>query len=122
MPKSAKKKKNKVSYKQYFVHYLFCLLVILLLVLTGVNIDKFLSNQKVLGTKIDTTTIQNEKSYWQKIVSDNPTYLDGYLELAKVEVQLGNTQEAQNYINQALQINPNSQRIPEIKKLLNIQN
>lgn len=120
MPKSAKKKKNKVNYKEYFIHYFFCLLVILLLVLTGVNIDKFLNNQKVLGTSVDTTSIQEEKLYWQKIVSDNPTYIDGYLELAKVEVQLGNIQEAQNFINQALQINPNSQRIPEVKKQLGL--
>lgn len=123
MPSAKKKKqkrKAKVSYRKYFVHYLYCLAIIILLTITGINIDKYLNQEKVLGTSVDTTPLQNEKKYWENILKDTPTYIDGYLQIAKVEVELGNKNEALNMIQKALILDPNSIRITEVQKNLGL--
>ncbi len=125
MPKSAKKKdktkqKAKVSYLKNFLHYIYCLTIIALLILTSINIESFISKQKVLGATIDTTPLQNEKSYWQNMIATNPSYIDGYLEVAKVDVELGNKIEAQSFINKALILDPNSSKIPEVETVLGL--
>lgn len=116
MPKVAKKK----NFKPYFLHYTYCLLTILLLILISININKAIATQKVLGASINASPLQNEKSYWEKMVSDNPTYIDGYLELAKVDVELGNTSEATSYIEKALSLDPNSSKITSVQKALGL--
>ncbi|SRR5260221_781014 len=120
MPKSAKKEKAKVNFKQHLIHYAYCLLIIILLIVTSININRFLQSRKVLGTSIDVSPLQNEKIYWQGIVEKNPTYVDGYLELAKVDVELGNKNEAINSIEKALTLNPNSAKITEVQKQLGL--
>jgi len=120
VPKSAKNKKVKVNFKPYFIHYFYCLAAITLLILTFVNINKFFESKKVLGTSVDTTPLQNEKVYWQSLVNKNPTYIDGYLELAKIDVELGDKNEATNFIIKALTLSPNSTKITEVQKQLGL--
>ena len=117
MPKPAKKK---ISYNHYFVHYAYCLGIIALLILTSVNINKFFESQKVLGVSVDVSPLRNEKTYWENIVSQNPSYTDGYLELAKVSVELGDKNEAITYITKALILNPNSEKITSVQKALGL--
>ncbi|CAN5295534.1 hypothetical protein BH10PAT1_BH10PAT1_7850 [soil metagenome] len=118
--KKSKSKPKKESYKKYFIHYTYCLAIIALLSITTLNINKYLDSQKVLGTSIDVTPLQNERLYWQTLVSQNPTYIDGYLELAKVNVELSNKVEAEIYINKALSLDPNSLKIIEVKNKLGL--
>ena len=118
--KVKKQKTKKVNSKELTLHYFYCLSIILLLILTSVNINKFLSQQQVLGTQIDTTDIQNEKLYWKKMTQDNPTYIDGYLQLAKVAVELQDRTLAQTYITKALTLDPNSIKILEVKHQLGL--
>lgn len=123
MPKPAKKNKNqksKFNYKNSFLHYLYCLAIIILLLVAGLNIDKFFSNQKVLGEKTDITPLLDEKAYWQDLVDKNPTYIDGYLQLAKVDIEAGNRNEALEFIKTALQLDPNSTKIPQVQKELGL--
>ncbi|QQG47665.1 MAG: hypothetical protein HY044_01085 [Candidatus Woesebacteria bacterium] len=96
----------------------------ILLSLTFLNIASYLSlsgafnTQKVLGASIEQPIpeprLTEELNFWKKIVSENPTYIDGYLKLAILEKQIGNTGESNNYINQAFKIDPNSLKIREI--------
>lgn len=86
-----------------------------LLIITSININKFINNQKVLGASIDVSPLQNEKAYWQNIITKNPSYLDGYLELAKVDVELGNKLEAKSYIDKAEALNPNSTKVTSVQ-------
>jgi tetratricopeptide (TPR) repeat protein len=119
----AKKKtssKQKFNYKNSFIHYIYCLAIITLLIITGVNINNYLNSQKVLGASVDISPLQNEKVYWQNIVNANPTFVDGYLQLAKVEVELGNTNEATNFIAKALSLDPNSSKITSVQKELGL--
>ncbi len=92
----------------------------MLLILTGFNINKYIDSQKVLGTSVDTSPLQEEKSYWQNLITDNPTYTDGYLELAKINFELGNKVEALNSLNKAIVLDPNSNKIREVQKILGL--
>ena len=92
----------------------------MLLLIAGNNINTFLNNQKVLGAKIDTTPLQNEKLYWENLVKKNPKYTDAYLQLAKVDIELGLKEEALDQIKTALSLDPNSNKIIEVKKLLGL--
>ncbi len=121
MPKSAKSKsKPKESYRKYFIHYGYCLAVIALLILTSININKFFESKKVLGASVDVSPLRNEKDYWENLVSQNPSYTDGYLELAKIDVELGDKNEATSYITKALTLDPNSSKITSVQKALGL--
>lgn len=124
MPKKtvrAKKEKVKHNFKKDFMYLCSCCAAIALLFLTGLNINKFIDSKKVLGATIDTSGIENEKAYWLQMVSQNPTYRDGYLELAIIDSTLGYKEESLMYFKKAKSIDPNSQKIDEVRKLLNIE-
>src|SRR5689334_18366422 len=126
MPKAAKKKKAvvvktpKETYGKYFIHYIYCLGTISLLILASYNLNNLLKSKNVLGTSIEVNSIQDEKEYWLKIASENPTYVDAYLQLAKVEVELSNKDGARSYINEARKLNPNASEIEIAEKELGL--
>lgn len=127
MPKPAKKKKNtkaskeiKESYGKYFIHYIYCLGTIALLILASYNLNNLLKSRNVLGASVEVNTIQDEKEYWLKVASENPTYVDAYLQLAKVETELSNKDGARSYINEAKKLNPNSEEIEIVEKELGL--
>lgn len=51
--------------------------------------------------------INQEIAFWQKIVLNYPNYRDGYFRISLLEYQLGNVAKAKNYLNKALEIDPN---------------
>ncbi len=127
MPKPAKKRKNakaskeiKETYGIYFVHYVYCLGTIVLLILASYNLNNLLKSRNVLGASVEVNTIQDEKEYWLKVASENPTYVDAYLQLAKVEVELSNKDAARSYIDEAKKLNPNSEEIEIVGKELGL--
>lgn len=115
-----KKVKVKHNFKKDFMYLCSCCAVILLLFLTGANIHNFLATKKVLSASVDMSDIENEKNYWQQIVSQNPTYRDGYLQLAIVYDTLGNKEESLKNFEKAKLIDPNSPKIPQVQKILNL--
>lgn len=120
---SAKKKvkqKEKYNYKEAFTHYLYCLVIISLLAVAGANLNKYLQTQKVLGTSIDISPLKNELSYWKNISEKNPTFVDSYLELAKIYTEMGDKNEALNQIKIALTLDPNSSKIIEVQHELSL--
>lgn len=48
-----------------------------------------------------------EKSYWEDVLKRHPGYRDAAFKLAVVSLQLGLTNEAKNYIDLTLKIDPN---------------
>lgn len=84
------------------------------------NLNKFINNKKVLGAQADNSKIIDEKNYWLNVVKNNPTYVDGYLELAKVDSELGLPDEAKIYIKTAYRLQPNYLKISEVQKLLGL--
>ena len=92
------------SNHRYFLTRLFILLVLLL---TVVNITKIFANKKVLGVTVDTSSVIAQKEYYLKLIKDNPTYVDGYIELSNIEKFLGNTESANQYLKLAQNLDPN---------------
>lgn len=111
-------KKN--NYTPYFVHYIYCLALILLLLVAGVNTNNYISSRKVLGATTDYSPIKNEIEYWQRVIDKSPTYVDGYLELARLNLEVGYKKGAEYYINKAIELDPNSSKIPEVKLTLGL--
>ena len=88
----------------YFLTRLFILLVLLL---TVVNITRIFENRKVLGVTVDNSSVIAQKEYYLKLIKDNPTYVDGYVELSNIEKFLGNTESANQYLKLAQNLDPN---------------
>lgn len=53
-------------------------------------------NTNVLGITVeqDLTEIKQDKQYWEDLVSKNPTYYDGWIELYKLNLNLGDYNSA----------------------------
>lgn len=96
---------------------LSCLAVITLLLLASYNFTNYLLSKKVLGIENNLEEILKEKNFWNEFLAKNQTYYDGWIELSKLESELGNTQKAKDYSDKAKEINPNfsvSPRPPEL--------
>jgi len=116
MPKIKKTKKNNLI---RLIEYSFILII---LFLTAINLNVSSKESKVLGTKIEDINLTNEKiSYLESVIDENPLYLNGYLELIKLNIQESNFNKAKKYFNIAKSINPNSQIIKSFGKTLNIK-
>lgn len=99
--------------------------IIVILILSIFNLFLYSSSysNNVLGarTGVDFNNLLiQEKNFWEKIVSENPTYLDGWLELAKINYKLGDMGYAQGALNTARAIDPNSDKIENLEKELGL--
>ena len=48
-----------------------------------------------------------EMQFWQGIIKTYPNYRDGYFRLATLEYELGNRNKAKEYVQKALELDPN---------------
>lgn len=92
--------------------------VLFLLFLTSFNLHSFTNKKRVLGVKNESISLLEEKDFWQATVVKHPTYLDAWLNLARIESQLGNDQLAQEALKTAKIIAPNSPKVLEIENQL----
>lgn len=63
--------------------------------------------------------LERELNYWQNIVAEKPDYRDAYLELAALAYRLSRYQEAKNYLDQALTLNPNNALLSKFSEIIN---
>lgn len=92
----------------FFISSIF---VILILILSFLNINQFFKNQrpdtKILGAEDSQEYLQKEREFWKNTTVNNPTYRDGWLELSKIECDLGENFACQEDYNKAVAIDPN---------------
>ncbi len=100
--------------KTFYTYFLTRLSVLIILLLTIVNINKIFENKKVLGVQIDNTSVNEQKIYYENLVKQNPSYMDGYIELAKISSFLGDRESEKNYLKLAYNISPNNKEIKEL--------
>lgn len=62
--------------------------------------------------------IQKEILLWQKTVDEFPGYRDAYIKLAILNWKLNRNFVAQKLLNQALEIDPNSEAVSQFSKVL----
>ena len=55
---------------------------------------------------------------WEKIVSETPTYRDGYLYLSLYYFKLGNQDKAQENLDKAVELDPNYEPTQELEKIV----
>ncbi len=78
-----------------------------------------LSPLKILEKiKNEPQRIRNEIIFWEKVVSERPGYRDGYLQLAILNYQLYENDKAKEYLNKALEIDPNFEVTKELGKII----
>ncbi len=73
--------KNKSFSKQLLI-YSFTILVLLL---TAFNIQSYTSQEKVLGTNIESNQKQEEIDFWLDFLEKNPTYIPGWIEIGRLD-------------------------------------
>lgn len=96
--------------------FLTTLAVCFILVLTFLNINNSLNkNVEVLGIK---TSPENERVYWKNIVEENPTYRDGFIELARIETEMGEQEASNKALDKAKLIDPNSVNLLRVEREL----
>lgn len=79
--------------------------------------------KKVRGVKIENNAqvdLWGQKLFWQSFLNSHPDYLPGWLELAKIEVQLENPAAASQALIKAREIDPNSPVLKEVGKKLGV--
>ena len=68
----------------------------------------------------DPKDIQRLIDAWEKIVEEKPNYRDGYLQLAILNYKIYKIEEAKEYLNKALAIDPNFEPARELKKIISL--
>lgn len=100
-----------------------CCAVVLLLFVAGFNLENFLAGKRVLGLKTQNQNyeqqlLKEQKLYWEDFLAANPTYLDGWIELANINLKLEARQEAKASLEKAKIISPNSSKIKDLEASL----
>jgi len=109
MPVHHKKKKSHL--KKGFIYLCSCCAAVIVLLIAGFNLESYLTQDQVLGTSAEVDTPsenEQEKVFWESFLKDNPKYFDGWLELAKIYDEEGNSQAKETALKNAREINPNS--------------
>ncbi len=83
---------------------LFWIFILFLMILSSINFLVYFNRPKKLVVDENQTLIFD---YWQNILREHPTYRDGYLELAYLEIQGGDGREAQIALEEARKLDPN---------------
>lgn len=109
---------QQTAVSKQFAFLLSCFGLIAILFLAGFNLNDYLSKPKVLGA--ETPNFSKEMVFWENIVSENPTYIDGWVELARASYELGDKDYAIGALNSAKAINPNSEKIEVLEKELGL--
>lgn len=98
-----------VSAKKENVKYLLTISFILsVLTLITFNLQSISGSKRVLGASTRLVqNLQTEKVFWEKFLKENPTYLEGWVELGVIEGELGNTDSSNFAFLKAEAIDPN---------------
>ena len=117
------KKTKRGTFKKQLIFLCSCCAVVLLLFVASFNLENFLAGKRVLGIKTQNQIYEQEllkeqKLYWEEFLAENPTYLDGWIELANIELKLGKTEEAKLSLDKAKAIGPNSSKVKDLEEAL----
>lgn len=117
MPKQSSKKK--INLRSELVFLASIVGVILILLIASFNLNFYLAKpteeqKKALIETRALEALKKEKAFWQGFLSNSPTYLPGWTQLANIEWQIGNKYEAFNALGKASEINPNSMLVKKL--------
>lgn len=99
------------SAKQNKIAIFFIIIISLLTLSNLINITK--SKQPIV-----INNLEDELSYWKRIVYTYPSYRDGYLEIARIETLLGNTNLSNEFLGVIKNNEPNSNKVMNFTNIL----
>lgn len=67
----------------------------------------------------DSKEIEKLISLWKKIIEEKPNYRDGYLQLVYLHYKIYENEKAKEYLQKAIELDPNYSITKEMEKLLN---
>lgn len=113
--------KNPFSFKKTFLFAcsLYALYVFIIFAITSISMDIYKNitiEQEVYAKR---SSLYHQKNYWEKVIETHPGYRDAYYNLAVLELQLGNKENAKKHLERVLQIDPTFQKGRELEKILN---
>ncbi|OGM20764.1 hypothetical protein A2714_03745 [Candidatus Woesebacteria bacterium RIFCSPHIGHO2_01_FULL_38_9] len=114
------KSKRKVSFKENkdkLFFYSACA-VIIIIALSLFNFSLFIYPKKTVKTQ-DNVQSKDEIFYWEGFVREHPSYIAGWLELAKSYYKIGEFALAQSALQNAESIDPNSEDLKSLKTKFN---
>jgi len=115
MPKLPKVKRIKVKDEIFLV--VTIAFVVILLSLSALNIRIFLNKPNVDNKNEETKVLGYEDNntrrinYWINFLNANPSYLPGWVEIAKLAKQLNQTEIYENALVNIKEIDPNSEQL-----------
>jgi hypothetical protein len=116
-----KNKGHKSSFRKEFVYLCSCCAAIVLLVLTGVNFNGYLTSNKVLGASSDQQayyeTLIEETTFWQNFLITNPDYFNGWVRLIDLNLAINNQAAAKTAYREASRIDPNSIKLQKYRSI-----
>lgn len=74
-------------------------------------------SQKLTQLIREKQKLETNQNYWQQIIQDHPLYRDGYIQLAVINYQLGNTDATREFIVSAQKLDPNNTNIITLAKV-----
>ncbi|GEM_PF-1630277 len=66
--------------------------------------------------------IQKEFTFWKQVAKEKPTYRDAYMQLSFLSYQLGYVKDAKEYLSRVQSLDPNSEYVEKMEKLLRENN
>lgn len=98
-----------------------CLYISFLILLFNFGLNIAARKTKVLAAtnevkEVYSPSLSEEKLFWENFLATNPTYRDGFLELASIEYELQNKRRALEFVGFARKIDPNSEVILQFEQ------
>ena len=116
MPKQpAKTSKKKGFSKQGLTYLLVVSGVVILFSLATFNLGHYLDKQEVLGSSTETSSSRKEIAFWDVFLYENGDYLDGWYELARLRLDIGDIVGANEAFVEIERISPNSEILQTLK-------
>jgi len=85
------------------------------------TISQSLSSSKVLGAWDENVNkLMKSYAFWQQVIVQKPDYRDAYIQLASLAFELDRTEEAKNYLAQALVLDPNNRDVKSAEQQLGL--
>lgn len=100
MPKQPSKKE---LLKAFFIP----IAVLVILTLATLNLQVYLSGSSQNQVLAETTSLEKEGKFWEGFLSQNPTYIPGWIEYAKINLKLDNPEKVERAEKNIKNLDPN---------------
>lgn len=92
--------------KEFFKAFLLAFAILGILALSVFNIKNYLA-EKDASVLSYSTSFEEENEFWKDFLTENPTYVPGWIEYAKINGKLDNLDEVAKAVEKIKSLDPN---------------